>query len=449
MALAVPVAAQMLDSPAVGTMPEDYLPGLNPLLQSALEQSPRMIANQMQIAVADAQRLYNGVAPLLPNVNGNMQYGAQSSSVSGGGPTSTNKGFQYNMQVNQNIFQWGALKNQLEVQKVAVTISQRNYAEGYRAYVGTLRRQYLGLNASKIALRNAQYSLKLAQKALEVANERLKSGAISPAEMTGPGLDVDDRQLWVDRSTEAYEYARRTLAREAGLADLPDASVPNEIPVPKYASDAASGLLADLLRDGAKDTFQAQVDELNIDQQKMEYKIAKVRLLPKVSTYAGISQQNQTYATSGQVQQTFVTNEFYWVQAQWTLFDGLATRGQKLQALYYRRYYERLLQATAEETMDQAQNARRNLDFAFRAMNLAERRRALATAALEQVKKEFKLGTMTQDMLNGSTDGLNQNELAATTARADFLSAWSDFVSLVGADPAMKNLPARYVRPVH
>ena len=110
MALAVPVAAQMLDSPAVGTMPEDYLPGLNPLLQSALEQSPRMIANQMQIAVADAQRLYNGVAPLLPNVNGNMQYGAQSSSVSGGGPTSTNKGFQYNVQVNQNIFQWGALK---------------------------------------------------------------------------------------------------------------------------------------------------------------------------------------------------------------------------------------------------------------------------------------------------------------------------------------------------
>ena len=448
-ALAVPVAAQMLDSPAVGTMPEDYLPGLSPLLKSALQQSPRMIANQMQIAVADAQKLANGLAPMLPSLNGGMQYGSQSSSVSGGGAASTNSGLFYNVQVNQAIFQWGALKNQLEVQKVAETISERNYAEGYRIFAATLRRQYLALVAGKINLRNARFSLKLAQNALAVAQERLKTGAISSAETITPSLDVEDRQLWFDRSEESYQYARRTLAHEAGLTDLPDDSIPGEIPLPKYASDTASGLLAGLLRDGARDTFPAQIDELNIKQQKMFYNIAKVRLLPKFSTYAGISQQNQTNATPNAVEQTAVTNEFYWLQAQWTIFDGLATRGQKLQALYNRRYYERLLQATAEETMDQAQNARRNLDFAFRAMNLAERRRSLASGALTHVLDGQKLGNVSQDTVNGATDGLNQNELAATSARADFLSAWSDFVSLVGADPAMKNLPARYVRPVH
>ena len=68
-----------------------------------------------------------------------------------------------------------------------------------------------------------------------------------------------------------------------------------------------------------------------------------MRLLPKVYASAGISQNNQTNASSTQVTQTALTTENYYLNASWTLFDGLATRGQKLQALSYLRYYQRQL----------------------------------------------------------------------------------------------------------
>jgi outer membrane protein TolC len=141
-------------------MPEDYLPALKPLLETALKQSPRMIANQLQIAVADAQRIANGVSPLLPGVGGSMQYGVQYSAVSNNpSANAKNKGLFYTAQISQNLFQWGALKNMLEVQKAAEVITEKNYAEGYRVFVTTLRRQYLSLVATKISLRNARFSL--------------------------------------------------------------------------------------------------------------------------------------------------------------------------------------------------------------------------------------------------------------------------------------------------
>ena len=45
-----------------------------------------------------------------------------------------------------------------------------------------------------------------------------------------------------------------------------------------------------------------------------------------------------------------------------------------------------------------------------------------------------------------ASTALYANETAVAGARADFLSTWGDFVSLVGGDPAMNNLPTHYVR---
>ncbi len=42
------------DAIVAGTMPENYLPGLMEIIQSALKQSPTMIVQQIQIAQAEA-----------------------------------------------------------------------------------------------------------------------------------------------------------------------------------------------------------------------------------------------------------------------------------------------------------------------------------------------------------------------------------------------------------
>ena len=438
--------ARAQETGVTGTMPEDLLPGLGTILDTALKQSPSMIADELLVATSDAQRRIGGVAPLLPNVGGSIGYGKTVQAISGSSATSGESGLIYNASIGQPVFQWGALKNQLETQKVAELIQEKNYADGYRNFASKLRREYLALIVEKIDLRNAQYDLKLSQAALALARDKLQHGTISPTDITVPELDADEKQLAVDRAGEAYLFARRTLAHEVGLKDLADESIPLEIPKPKYSADAGEYLLAGLLRDGGRNILQAQIDELQIHQADLSYDIARVRLYPKFSANAGISQATNTTATPTSVQQTLVSTKSYYITANWTLFDGLATRWAKVQALDYKRYYERQLQIVTDSAMDQAENSRHNVDFAWRALALAERRWQMASGYLVHTRDELRLGNVSQDDVSAATNGLYLAESAIASARADFLSSWSDFVSQVGADPAMNKLPIHYVR---
>src|ERR1035437_1706808 len=90
--------------PVQGTLPEDYLPGLTPLLRAAVERSPNTILSSINLAQQEAQRyVYSYV--LWPSVAGNASYGINNDSVSGG-QVSTERGLFYNVGVNQPVFQW-------------------------------------------------------------------------------------------------------------------------------------------------------------------------------------------------------------------------------------------------------------------------------------------------------------------------------------------------------
>jgi len=408
-----------------------------------------MIASALQVEVAEANRQQYGVAPLLPSLSGGAQYGDDIQSISGNsGATSRTNGLQYNIGISQPLFQWGALKNQLATEKALELINEKSYAEAYRNLTLLVRGKFLGVIIDKIGLRNARFALKLSQDALALASEKLKNGTIASGDMITPQMDADEKQLRFDRLEQTYAFDRRSLARAVGWKDIPDEAVPMEIPQPRYSAAAADEILADLLRDGARSTFQAQIDELNIRQNDLAYKIASVRLLPKFSATAGYQLENQAQASHTAIEQTTLANETYYIVGSWTLFDGFATRAAKRAAVSNRRYYERQLEIVTESTMDQAQNDRRTVDFGWRALGLAHRRWDLAHAQKQRTLDELKLGNVSPSEVDGATDALNQSEFDNASARADFLSAWSDFVSTVGADPAMSKLPAHYVHDI-
>jgi outer membrane protein TolC len=430
-----------------GTMPEDSLPGLRRLLEASLRQSPSMAAAQLQVAMADAARHVGGVAPMLPSLGTSLGYGRSTQTLStNSGASSGESGLVYNAGLSQPVFQWGALKNQLEAARASQMFQERNYAEAYRNLAAAVRRQYLEIIEAKIDLRNKRYGLSVTKANLVLAADNLKHGRIPESTLAIYQLDVADRELDADRAAEAYDYARRVLAHETGTAMLDDSDVPDAVPAPRYADSAAETLLAGLLRDGAQNTLQAQMDRLQIRQSELNYRIARVRLLPKFSASAGMSQQTNTYATTSTVQQTLVNTRNYYLNANWTLFDGLATHWAKVQALEQKRYFERQLEIATDATMDQASNARRNVDFSWRALQLASRRLQMAQGSLEYVEKEMKLGRSSPDDVTSARGAVYGYELSCAAARADFFNTWSGFVSLVGADPAMNNLPPRYVR---
>lgn len=451
-----------------GSMPEDYLPGLKPILQAALKQAPQMILSEITTVQAEATQLQQD-AQRYPNLGATLQYTNGKSSVSGSASSKDN-GLLYNLGVSQSLFQWGAIRNQSEIARIGVLISQKNHAEAYRLFAASLRTQYMALIAKKAGLVGVNFRLKISDAALEVEKAKLANGAISQGELVSPTLTLDEARLAVDRAMQDYEHSRRLFAHLVGYAEFEDSLIPAEIGKPAFSVATSESLLALLRRDNAEGTFTAQVAAMNVRSADLGYKIAKVRLLPKVYANAGISQVNSTTATgvripvtdkaSGkevkdadgktitEVQKpstTAINSQSMSVIATWSIFDGFATRGAKMTALATKRYYERILQNQVLLTLDNAQNLQKTLVINARALELTERRMQLVEAALNHVREEAKLGNVPQAAVDETASAFYTYQSVLASARAAFLSSWSDFVSLAGADPAMNYLPARYV----
>jgi outer membrane protein TolC len=203
-------------------------------------------------------------------------------------------------------------------------------------------------------------------------------------------------------------------------------------------------MLAAVVRDQGRQTYQAQVSELKVREADLDYRIARVRLLPKFGASAGYSLENTTNASATTVSQQGVARQTIAVGAQWNIFDGFASRAAKRAALVTKRGAELELKTASEAAVDAAQGLMQQLELDVQAMEMSALRLGLASEELKKVGDEFKLGNVPQTAVDQTTSGLKVMEFQNANARATFLARWSEFASLVGADPVLTQLPARH-----
>ncbi len=427
----------------VGKMPEDSLPTLKSILEIAAKQSPTVLSRSIQLEQAEAN-VYASTSQLLPNVGGSFSF-ASTTVYPSAGDSNRSSGPYYNLGVSQPIYQWNALKNQAEISKIGVKISQKNYADGYRGLLGTLRSQFLGLIYQKLQVRTQRFNFELTKKYLALDEERLKAGSLSPVELIIPRMNGVEAQLAMARSDEAYDHSKRSFVRLAGIDSLPEDSIPLEVPTWTGSNELVLALAALLQRDGVDVTLQGQVNTLNLKQDDLSYKIAKVRLYPKLSASAGVSQSNSQIVTQTYASQSASRSYNYGIAASWTIFDGFAARGAKLTALASKRSHELdRAQLTAALTED-VRNLGRVIDFSAQYLKLAEERHSGAAQAVDRVKDELSRGTVSPSAVDTAIAQLYSQDGAVAAARLDLLSHWSDLVSLLNVDPMLEKLPPAYV----
>jgi outer membrane protein TolC len=441
----IAVASLKAEAPSLeGTMPEDLIPSLKPLLKEAVERSPSTITASIAVAQAEAAK-YSAASGLWPQVNAATSYEEQKETVTGGLPDKS-KGWNYNAGVTQPVFQWGALKNQAAIGSLGVKIAQRQFAEAYRALAVTIREQYLALIAKNILLRNAQFNLKLSKEALEAQNARFEAGAASQADLGNFRMSTEQAQLDADRAQEDLGYAKRVFTRLVGIDDLDYASIPLVLPHFELSPTTADAVLAGFVGDGVESTFQSQVYEMTLRQDDLSYSIAKVRLLPKVSASALYSYSIQTALAGTTVDQEHVAVESYQIAASWDIFDGFATRGAKRSALASKRSVERQRQTYVDSMIDQVTYMRHLLGFSARAMTIAEVHYNLIEAEVKRLGQDQTLGYASQASIDSGTLDLYGNDFQRAIARSDLYSRWTEFISISGNDPALANISPRYVR---
>jgi outer membrane protein TolC len=444
--LVAPLVTMAQPAANLPPLPEDLIPALRPLLVSALAQSPQMIAQNISIASAEAVLIQNR-AGMLPSLSGSANYGrsdtvlASQSSIS-----SSSSGLFYNLGVSQPVFQWNALKYRTDSGKVGVKIAEHQYAEAYRLLVVSLRSQFLALVVKKIALRNAEYSLKQAEETLALAEANLKAGRISPEAMMDPRLAVDEARLARDRAVEDLDNSQRLLLLTVGHANFDVNAVPDEVPQPTYAPDVVAQLLQGFVQNDADQTFTAATYRGYIKQADLDYRIARVNLLPKFSFSANATHQSETNAGPNYVYSVVVNSTTWGVYGNWSIFDGFATRGAKLSALHRKRSYERTLRTLTDQTIAQARDLEKQLGFAWRAAQISQTRHDVSVAAVKRLEDDLQSGKAARTAVSAAQLNAYYLDLYLASARSEFFTDWSQFVSTVCIDPMLNLVPASYLQ---
>jgi outer membrane protein TolC len=325
-------------------------------------------------------------------------------------------------------------------------IAEKNYAEAYRSLAHSLRQSYMDLVARKLKLRAERYLFRLAEDELKLARGNLERGTVPPGAVAGKELDVNEHRVRLATEEEEFAAALRSFARIAGLKELREESIPDELPSPAYSPAHAKTILAEFLRQGGRFTFQAEVSALQAQEADLNYRIARVRLLPKFDAAASQSLQNVTTAGPGTVGQTGVSYQTLMVRMNWAIFDGLEARGRKRHWLANRELHERRAQVAMDAALERAQQLERRLALDAQMMEYADQRLGIAVLGEQQQRDEFKLGNAPETGIQAATASRYQWEARSANARVNFLARWSEFVSLAGLDPVINHLPSRYVR---
>ncbi len=428
------------------TLPEHYFPALQVLLDRALQQSPAMIEKGLEVTVVDA-KIDQADARRWPQLGSIFDYSSTQSAVAGNTENRTrDNGLFYRIELSQALFYWGALKKDSARARIMAAVAERNFSEAYRLLAVGLRSSYLILITKKAALHQARARQKMREASLKLARDKYERGMVPEGEVTSWLLNSEENALEVQRLEVEFSGMRRALARVAGLSDLKDEDVPLDIPEVPFSSAQAAALLAGLLRDGAKSSFEVQIYDMQAREADLRYQIARVRLLPKFNASAGHYVENSTNATAVRVEQRGVERQSVGVRAEWSIFDGFATRGVKREAMADKRLFEHKRASAVERVQEEAQRLERQLALEAESVKLTDRRRTLSVAALARLSDEIKLGNRPESERDEATLNVYLSNAASAVARATLLGRWCEFVSLTGADPALQNIPSRHAR---
>lgn len=437
-------AAQTGD--VTGTMPEDYLPELKAILETAFRRSPQVVAAEFERAVSEA-KLDVANSYRLPSVNGNLSYAVNQTAISSNTSSQTrDNGLFYSLGVTQALFHWRALKNQTDAARISVLVAQKSYDLAARELGTVVRKAYLALIVEKARLRQVDDIVRVMRDDLAIVAEKRDRGTVSPAVHEGDKLRLREVQLDVDRAAAEFEANCRRFARLVGMASFSPSAVPAQIPKPAFSPNLATAMTAAVLRDGAKGTLEWEIYDYRVKEAIKRHEVERVRLYPKFFASAGFSLENSTNVNGNSVNQQGIQRRTVSVYAQWNIFDGFATRGAVREALANRRVQERRLAIEAEGVLQNVQILERSLKLDAEQLDLSEIRHSLALESKRQIAEEVGRGNQAKGDIDRAENGVRQADAKNQESRATYLGRWSEFVALAGADPVLKSTVTRHDR---
>lgn len=421
---------------------EQTFPQLQPILTAALQQSPRMIEQNLDLEIA-ASDLVVARSGLYPSVGSSFRdhlANEKRKDISG---TLNSDKLYYDISLTQPLFHWNERRNRAKIGRIQEQIAHKQYAQAYAGLAQEIRSAYLRLVIQKAQLEAATFAQAKAEQAYALAQERLRNRVISESEIFMPRINVDQAVLATDRARDSLDDTKRFFKALTGMAAPADEAIPTMITRTMATEGEINRLVAGFLSQAEPRTFATEILKARLDVERLNYAITKTNLRPKFNIVAGISQDEVSYTTN-LAAKFGVRTQYVGISGNWTLFDGLATRGYVASALARVRKLEANYKRLTDDLGAEIQRSARQLQFAERQMYIQDQLFFSAEAFLKARKEDFSRGTAAEADVAMAQLSLNRELVATLQARADFLLRSSEFIASIMNEPALANLPARF-----
>jgi len=428
-ALAIVTVSNCLSAnPVEVPLPESGLPALNEIVKTALSQSPRILAQNLNLLHAEYQEMVSA-SRLYPQVGGSLQYNYQGEDRADiPDPQNTEKIY-YNFSASQPVWHWGSLKAGAQIGEIGKQIAEHNLDGARRSLAAEVRDAYLGLIVQKMGVRNALFGEKIAKENLNRQEVRFKAEEITMGMILEHRLRADEASLLARRSVSDFAFAIKAFRRLTGVLLFAEADIPDGIPLPAQEPEPAP-----LGGSGYLKAESLLTNELQIEQERLQEKINKKTLWPKFNAVIGISQDELSY-TSNLYQRYRTEIKYVGLQIYWSVFDGFASRGYRLQGLTRLRQLENTRSEMLETLKNSADQQAAAVGFAWSAYKNAALRQRFAMERLGFESDSLARGQSSDDQVAAAQVNAYQAEVAALDALAKFYGTSVRYASTMRADP--------------
>ncbi|TVR53947.1 MAG: TolC family protein [Puniceicoccaceae bacterium] len=415
-------------------LPEAVLPQLEEILAVAAEASPRMMAWNLRVALAEEDRRTRG-AGIYPSASFSGQYRYQEEDRNTLSSAETGERMIFTASVAQPLYHWGALRANRSVGQIAVALEENRLAEARRLLLNQLRGDYLRLILAHKRLDNQRRQIVLSAEGVARDEARFEAGLIAANAVGGTRAAHDRAVNQLERAEYEYATAVERFGTLAGLGEhFTPESVPLVVPAVPRAAAPPPYLAADYIRRGVDEDLRlVQIDQ-QIRQQELFEKIGRVRLRPRVNLVAGASQDEGTF-TRDFTRRVSTRIYFGGVAVSWNIFDGYASRAVTRSAQVRQRQLQRERRETEAAIEQEVRRREHLLDHAARDLRFAEQGLESRRGQVRLAREDFEAGRFSRDQLNQAELQLAAAELSAYQARTDYFLAVAEFLSAIDSDP--------------
>jgi len=158
------------------------------------------------------------------------------------------------------------------------------------------------------------------------------------------------------------------------------------------------------------------------------------------SLLAGVSQSRQNYSIASGAPLYRVMDRYVGMGVNWTIFDGMATRGAIISAQARKRQLELRYRQSTQNLPEDAQRGAKQTDLALRQMRINDRLFEDRGYFLQSREQDFKRGTASETDFNNARAGYDQAKISAFGARAAYLQQMGEFLGFIMEDPVVQQV---------